>query len=128
MSGTIIITLDKDRNISKVEGIDPATKVMIRRPTEKAEPEEPKLQWFSCVWFVLAGRSYVKCFNEAEARQIAVEHADTSDQEGGIIYLEEGRKVKHDWYNTPDEQPYIESVDQDEDSLQRGAGLDREEP
>lgn len=128
----IIIKLDKEGHIAEVEGIPKDMKVKILRPRQPsgATPEVPRLQWFSCHWFVLAGRSYVKCFNEQEAKALAVEHADESapngDEDGGVIKLPGGRKVKHDWYNTPDEEPYVESVDQDEDTLQRGAELDAE--
>lgn len=135
----IIIKLDEYRNVIAVEGIPAGTPVKILRKkalpveTRKAKEEEhralktedkepPHLQWFACVWHVLAGRTYVKCYREAEARQLAVKHAD----DGGLVKLEDGRRVRHEWYNTTDEEPYIDSVDQDEDTLQEGAEIDRE--
>lgn len=123
----IIIKLDKDKNIVAVEGIPKDARVRILRPKGPdivREPEEPRLSWYSCAWFVLAGRSYVKCFNEAEAKALAVENCDEAAI--AVMKLEGGRKVKHEWYEPADEQPYIDTVDQDEDTLQRGAEIDRE--
>jgi hypothetical protein len=127
----IIIRLDEKGSVIAVEGIPSGTPVRIlrKKPEPPAEPEEPKLAWFGVFWHVLAAKTMVKCFNEAEAKQLASDKADDSAPNGGegdAIKLEGGRKLKHVWYDPLDEEPYISSVDQDEDTLAEGAEIDKE--